>query len=166
MLATSRVVKERSAFSKARVRRKAPGLFVLPRWRNRRYAHVSETCSSGFESRVGYQICRAGIATGATRTFFENSGCGKTRAGMAQREERGVASAEAWVRGPLSAPMFPSSKGQDSGPSLRRCRFKSGRECQGDVAQRQSLRLASGQYGFEPHRPHQYLNATKQENVS
>ena len=41
---------------KARVRRKVPGLFVLPRWRNRRYAHVSETCSSGFESRVGYQI--------------------------------------------------------------------------------------------------------------
>ena len=31
---------------------------------------------------------------------------------------------------------FPSSKGQDSGPSIRGCRFNSGREHHGDVAQR------------------------------
>ena len=31
--------------------------------------------------------------------------------------------------------LFPSSKGQDSGLSSRECRFNSGRECHGDVAQ-------------------------------
>lgn len=36
---------------------RSPGfLFCMPRWRNWPYAHASEACLSGFESRVGYQI--------------------------------------------------------------------------------------------------------------
>lgn len=46
--------------SRARVRRKVPGLFVFyAPLAESEYAHASEACFSGFESRVGYQIFRA-----------------------------------------------------------------------------------------------------------
>src|SRR5882672_7496598 len=48
---------------------------------------------------------RSGIASGPSGSFFYNSGCGNTRAGMAQREERDAASVEKRVRGLLPAPI-------------------------------------------------------------
>src|SRR5690242_14807848 len=48
----------------------------------------------------------------------------------AQRTEFGVASAAMRVRISLPVPLFPSSNGEDRGPSSRVCRFKSGRERQ------------------------------------
>ena len=50
--------------------------------------------------------------------------------GIAQRPECGVASAAMRVRISLPVPSFPSSNGEDRGPSSRVCRFKSGRERQ------------------------------------
>src|SRR5690242_13005868 len=50
--------------------------------------------------------------------------------GIAQRTEFGVASAAMRVRISLPVPLFPSSNGEDRGPSSRVCRFKSGRERQ------------------------------------
>jgi hypothetical protein len=38
---------------------------------------------------------RSGNATGTSGSFFYNLGCGKYRAGIAQQEERDVASVEA-----------------------------------------------------------------------
>ena len=79
---------------------------------------------------------RSGIASGTSGSFFYNSGCGNTRAGIAQRKSATlpVSRCEFESRGlPHS---FPSSNGEDSGLSSRECRFNSGREHHGDVAQR------------------------------
>ena len=64
--------------------------------------HVLPGSNPGWGTRFFY---RSGIATGSSGTFFYNSGCGKKQAGMAQREERDVASVEKRVRGLLPAPI-------------------------------------------------------------
>lgn len=48
---------------------------------------------------------RSGMATGTSGLFFYNLGCGQYRAGIAQPEERDVASVETRVRFSLPAPM-------------------------------------------------------------
>ena len=66
---------------------------------------------------------RAGNATGRSGSFFNNLGCGKTGADTTQQSDRRCAVC-------CLLQQFPSSKGQDSGPSIRGCRFNSGRERQ------------------------------------
>ena len=115
------------------------------------YARVSETRCSGFESRVGYQIlCEGEISRCSFTTWMwqsmprralgvRTSTCGPrggaagvrpSYAGIAQWKEHDVASVGMRVRASLPVPTFPSSNGQNRGPSSRVCRFKSGRECQ------------------------------------
>ena len=89
------------------------------------YARVSETRCSGFESRVGHQIfC---VSESSRRSFT-------TWMWQTTPAARNVPSVGLWAArrgGGLSpATTFPSSNGQDRGPSSRVCRFESGREYQ------------------------------------
>jgi hypothetical protein len=142
-----------SRSTEARVRRKVPGLFVFHApLAESAYAHASEACFSGFESRVGYQILLRERMR--LRLLFYNLDVAKTspprvladadrarggEAGRRARKSGGHGSTA--QRAALPAPRcefdsrrlfqsFPSSKGQDRGPSSRVCRFKSGRERQ------------------------------------
>lgn len=105
--------------SQARVRRKVPGfLFLCAPLAESAHAHASEACSSGFESRVGYQIfLRARMRS---RLLFYNLDVAKTP----RRARAGSIDRAAGLRG------FPSSNGEDGGLSSRQCRFNSGRERQ------------------------------------
>src|SRR2546428_7064334 len=95
----------------ARVAPQGPRAFCLPRWRNRdtRMSQKHEVPGSnpgwGTSFFAGAETlpCRSGDATGTSGSFFYNSGCGKFKAGIAQREERDVASVEARGRGSLAA---------------------------------------------------------------
>src|SRR2546425_6331775 len=99
-------------FFKARVAPQGLRAFCLPRWRNRdtRMSQKHEVPGSnpgwGTSFFAGAETlpCRSGNATGTSGPFFYNLGCGKCRAGIAQQEERDVASVETRVRGSPAAP--------------------------------------------------------------
>src|SRR6266705_2988413 len=98
--------------SKARVRRKVPGLFVCPAGgigiraclRNMEFrVRIPGGVPDFFRKRMRFRAAPA-MRPDQAGSFFYNLGCGTYRAGIAQREERDVASVEARVRVSLAAP--------------------------------------------------------------
>ena len=87
-------------------------LFFVPRWRNRNTRMSQKHDLPGSNPGWGTRFRREQNASvplrhsdRMKRMFFYNLGCGQYRAGIAQPEERDVASVEARVRFSLPAPM-------------------------------------------------------------
>ena len=142
----------------------------MPRWRNR-HTHASQKRATpgsnpGWGTRHLQQtfcITRAGTASGNTRFALSQFGCGTTSSARAgcRADEVWMTHVQTWLNGQsatlpasrrgfetccLHQILFPSSNGEDRGPSSRVCRFKSGRERHGDAA-RSRERLPCKQEG-------------------
>ena len=147
----------------------------MPRWRNR-HTHASQKrATPGSNPGWGTRVCSRSFVSpapaqrpGERGLLFDNSDVAqlRPRGQAAARDEAWMTHVQTWLNGQsatlpasrrgfetccLHQILFPSSKGEDRGPSSRVCRFESGRELHGDVAQsRERLPCKQEGVGWTP----------------